>query len=116
MPHNLQDCYRDPIGREGSRVGLAAIVLAGILVGSVIAAPPARARDGDGYQVDHQGVYLTQRIGQCMNRTGPCYFGGQCPGGEYTSNAYANGRVYCSTFAPPRPYPPSLFESVFGIR
>jgi hypothetical protein len=70
----------------------------------------------NGARVDHDGIYLAQRIGQCLNHTGPCSFGLQCPGGEYSNYAYATGRVYCESFFPPHPYPPSFFESLLGAR
>jgi len=93
---------------------LAAIVGAGTAVqagSGVVGATP-----GEGYLVDHDGIYLAQRIGQCMNGTGPCYFGGQCPGGEYTTNAYALPHIYCHSFIPKKPYPPTFFESLLTGR
>jgi hypothetical protein len=90
------------------------------LATSLVAAPSSardRGRNDDtGAMVDHGGIYLAQQIGKCLNHTGPCYFGGQCPGGEETHNAYATGRVYCENFYPPRPYPPTFFESLLGVR
>jgi hypothetical protein len=101
------------------RLGLAIAVTAALLALPTSAMARNEGRDThDNYTVDHQGVYLVQQLGRCMNGTGPCYFGGQCPGGEYTTNRYTNGRVYCQNFYPPTPnyYPPSLFESLLGIR
>jgi hypothetical protein len=112
------------VGRAGClrRIGrrLALVLCVACIAGSGFAAWAGNnvvdRSPGDQYLVDHNGIYLAQRIGQCMNGTGPCYFGGQCPGGEYTTNAYANGRVYCRNFYPPRPYPPTFFESLFTGR
>lgn len=106
------------MGRRGfRRFGLAAcLVCAAALLSGPASAMRGNSHRSDGATVDHDGVYLAQRIGQCMNGSGPCYFGGQCPGGEYTASHYVNGRVYCSNFYPPEPYPPSLFQSLFGIR
>ncbi|MFI5012096.1 MAG: hypothetical protein ACHQAY_07095 [Hyphomicrobiales bacterium] len=112
--------------RQGSthirrRIGLAvAIVCAAAMFSAPASAGSGRLSDsgrfsGSQATVDHDGIYLAQRIGQCLNRSGPCYFGGQCPGGEYTSSAYTNGRVYCSSFYPPEPYPPSIFQRLLGI-
>jgi hypothetical protein len=106
------------IGREGRRLALA-LSLAYVASSWV----PVQAHDafvdrtpGDQYLVDHNGIYLAQRIGQCMNGSGPCYFGGQCPGGEYTTNAYALPHIYCRHFLPKKPYPPTFFESLFTGR
>jgi hypothetical protein len=91
-----------------------------ILLATAVLTAPALAFDRrdepDGMAVDHQGVYLAQQIGRCMNGTGRCYFGGQCPGGEYSPNLYNNGRVYCRNFYPPAPYPPTLVEQLLGAR
>ena len=86
------------------------------LPGTSMAWDPFGDGRSNGYNVSHDGIYLVQRIGQCLNHTGPCYYGGQCPGGEYTTNAYANGRVYCQSFWPSHPYPPSVFEHLLGVR
>jgi hypothetical protein len=108
--------------RQGTTAVRRRLRLAACLVGAAAALSvqaPAMGRNGHGDHaatVDHDGIYLAQRIGQCMNGTGPCYFGGQCPGGEYTTNHYVNGRVYCENFYPSAPYPPSLFQSLFGLR
>jgi hypothetical protein len=94
----------------------AAIVLAASLVAGTASARERNHNDDPGAMVDHDGIYLAQRIGQCLNHSGPCHFAGQCPGGEYTRNAYATGRVYCDSFYPPRPYAPTFFESLLGVR
>jgi hypothetical protein len=103
-------------GRSLRRVGVAIACAAAMLVAPN--SSMARNDNRDTYTVNHQGVYLVQQLGRCMNGTGPCYFGGQCPGGEYTTNRYTNGRVYCQNFYPPTPdyNSPSLFERLFGKR
>ncbi len=95
-------------------IAAAAALATALLCGSALARD--RRSDDTGAMVDHDGIYLAQRIGQCVNGRGPCYFGGQCPGGEYSHYAYATGRVYCDNFYPPRPYPPTLFQSLLGVR
>jgi hypothetical protein len=108
--------------QQGKRTALRhlAIAAAMALAGSLLASPSSareRGHNGDNAAlVDHAGIYLAQQIGKCLNHTGPCYFGGQCPGGEERLYAYATGRVYCENFYPPRPYPPTFFESLLGVR
>jgi hypothetical protein len=107
--------------RVSSGRALRRLMLAGLVAFAGLAGGPALARHagsnaGNNYTVDHDGVYLTQQIGRCLNGTGPCYYGGQCPGGEYITNAYTNGRVYCRDFREVPSYPPTFFESLFTGR
>jgi hypothetical protein len=108
---------RQVFGIVPGRIAVAAALTlaASMLAGTAFAYEHNRSGDM-GAMVDHDGIYLAQQIGKCLNHSGPCYFGGQCPGGEYTHNAYANARVYCENFYPPRPYAPNLFESLLGAR
>jgi len=102
---------------------LRCLVIEGALAGAAVLASgaafagqsAAMGNRGNGYSVDHDGVYLAQQIGKCMNGTGACYFGGQCPGGEWISGRYVDGRVFCHNFYPPAPYPPSLAQRLLGI-
>jgi hypothetical protein len=107
---------------EGTRQGLRRIGAIMASAAALLTLPSAAmARSGSfggggGYAVGHDGIYLAQRIGHCLNHTGPCYYGGLCPGGEYSTNLYTNGRVYCDSFYPSAPYPPTLFEKLLGVR
>ena len=71
-------------------------------------ARPARrtgnSNAGESLRVDHDGIYLVQREGQCLSG-GPCNLGGQCPGSEFVTGRYPNAPLYCG--APPyrRGYP-----------
>lgn len=109
----------EKIMRRASRTlarRIAVVALATSALGGMASARERGHSDDNGAMVDHDGIYLAQRIGQCLNRTDPCSFGLQCPGGEYSRYAYATGRVYCESFFPPHPYPPNFFESLLGVR
>ncbi len=101
------------------RIAVAAAI---VLAWRRSAAGTASARernhnDDPGAMVDHDGIYLAQRIGQCLNHSGPCHFAGQCPGGEYTHYAYATGRVYCDSFYPPAALRADLLrDSLLGVQ
>jgi hypothetical protein len=115
MPHGLRNA-RLSLSADGVRsFALAASLVCGAILPSGSAFGMSSSNKGDSLSVDHDGIYLAQQIGKCLNGSGACYFGGQCPGGEYTGNRYANGRVYCSTFRPPAPYPPSVFQRLLGV-
>jgi hypothetical protein len=101
--------------RRRIAAGAAMALMASLLAGTA-SGRERNHSDDTGAMVDHDGIYLAQQIGQCLNHSGPCYFGGQCPGGESTHYAYATGRVYCENFYPPRPYAPTFFESLIGAR
>jgi hypothetical protein len=79
------------------------VVMAALAV--VLLASPASARRavnsnaGESLRVDHDGIYLAQREGQCLSG-GPCDFGGQCSGSEFVTGRYPNAPLYCG----PPPY------------
>src|ERR1700751_4585001 len=79
------------------------VVMAALAV--VLLASPGSARRaansdaGESLRVDHDGIYLVQREGQCLSG-GPCDLGGQCPGSEFVTGRYPNAPLHCG----PPPY------------
>jgi hypothetical protein len=89
---------------HGNRVSRSTLlVMAALAV--VLLASPASARHaansnaGESLRVDHDGIYLVQREGQCLSG-GPCDLGGQCPGSEFVTGRYPNAPLHCG----PPPY------------
>jgi hypothetical protein len=83
---------------HASRVSRTRLVMAALAV--VLLASPASAHRaansnaGESLRVDHDGIYLVQREGQCLSG-GPCDLGGQCPGSEFVTGRYPNAPLYC---------------------
>jgi hypothetical protein len=82
-------------GKAVSRATLlAAAVTMALLSSPASARRQANSNAGDSLRVDHDGIYLAQREGQCL-AGGPCDLGGQCPGSEFVTGRYPNGPLYC---------------------
>jgi len=85
-------------------VSRATFVVAVAATLALLASPASARRQGnsnagESLRVDHDGIYLVEREGQCL-AGGPCNLEGQCPGSEFITGRYPNGPFYCG----PTPY------------
>jgi hypothetical protein len=94
--------HAHPVAR--SMLVVAAAVTMTLLASPASARHTGNSNAGESLRVDHDGIYLVQREGQCLSG-GPCNLGGQCPGSEFVTGRYPNAPLYCG--APPyrRGYP-----------
>ncbi|MBV9973896.1 MAG: hypothetical protein JO105_00735 [Hyphomicrobiales bacterium] len=75
------------------------LILASAVTLALLASPASARRQGnsnagESLRVDHDGIYLVQREGQCLTG-GPCNLEGQCPGSEFVTGRYPNAPLYC---------------------
>ena len=85
-------------------ISRSTLVVAGAVALALLASPASARRSGnsnagESLRVDHDGIYLVQREGQCLSG-GPCNLEGQCPGAEFVTGRYPNAPLYCG----PLPY------------
>ena len=87
-------------------LAVAAAVTLALLASPASARRQGNSNAGESLRVDHDGIYLVQREGQCL-AGGPCNLGGQCPGSEFVTGRYPNGPLYCG--------PPPYYRGYRGI-